>query len=97
MEGLVEGGVCPRREDLLEPAEGDPLPSTPRLGDPTRAEGVLRSWSRATCLITAIFVVKIQATHSPGLGTEVSLTLERLTSKSSRSGQDLSPSPSKSH
>ena len=39
-------GVYPRREDLLEPAEGDPLPSTPRLEDPTRAEGVLRSWSR---------------------------------------------------
>ena len=41
-EGLAEGGVYPRREDLLEPAEGDPLPSTPQLGDPTRAEGVLR-------------------------------------------------------
>ena len=46
LEGLVEGGVCPHGEELLEPAEGDPLPSTPRLEDPTRAEGVLRSWSR---------------------------------------------------
>ena len=45
-EGPAEGGVYPRREDLLEPAEGDPLPSTPRLGDPTRAEGGLRFWSR---------------------------------------------------